>query len=586
MKVLLFIAGVVFTAYAGSFQLCVEDNVDYWGADLRNFRANSFSHCAQTCAREQNKGCRSFTYHKGNRHCWLKHTPFGAIYKRNQRVLKSANLNCNKYSTLPAWPQDFRWSNAGTPRGYTCVKIWESRGPPTWNDNYMCWRNDRADPGLRWSMAGPIPGQRCTQIIEGAEPAKYTWKDNYLCVQHNSPYHFAWAYSNGLRDQHRRNGKTCIQWFEPSDPYTWKDNWLCGNRVAPRSAGVLPSWPGDFRWSFAGVPSGYNCDRIWELAAKPQYTWKDNFMCWRNNKADPGIRFNMNGKVTNSKCVQILEPAEPADQTWRDNYICIPPTSPYDFSWAFSNAQRMSLQKGGNSCIQWLEKADPHTWTDNYLCNKKSINPDPRKHSSAQSGSLPSVSHGHVFSKSTGQRSLGCYADSGERAIAGGIRFRGSVAKCAAFARKMHWRVFAVQAGGECFTGPRAHLTYTRYGRGGGCRNGKGAGWRNSVYQVNGWNRWVHGSHYLGRTSGNVRLGCYKDNGSRAISGGVRLRGSVAQCERYARQHGYTVFAVQAGSECFTDHNAEQTYFKFGTGGGCKNGRGAGWRNEVYQVLY
>ena len=24
----------------------------------------------------------------------------------------------------------------------------------------------------------------------------------------------------------------------------------------------------------------------------------------------------------------------------------------------------------GKKCIQWLEGADPHTWKDNYLCNK------------------------------------------------------------------------------------------------------------------------------------------------------------------------------------------------------------------------
>ena len=75
----------------------MEDNVDYWGADLRNFKAQSFGHCAQTCAKEQAKGCRSFTYHKGNKHCWLKHTPFGAKYTRNKKQLKSANLNCNQF---------------------------------------------------------------------------------------------------------------------------------------------------------------------------------------------------------------------------------------------------------------------------------------------------------------------------------------------------------------------------------------------------------------------------------------------------------------------------------------------------------
>ena len=60
----------------------------------------------------------------------------------------------------------------------------------------------------------------------------------------------------------------------------------------------LPSWPQDFKWSNHGVPRGYYCDRIWEAANPPKHTWKDNFFCWRNNKADPGIRFNMNGKFS------------------------------------------------------------------------------------------------------------------------------------------------------------------------------------------------------------------------------------------------------------------------------------------------
>ena len=82
---------------SGRFQVCVEDNVDYWGADIKNFRARDFNHCAQECNRAQSRGCRSFTFHKGNKHCWLKHTPFGAKYTRNKNELKSANLNCKNY---------------------------------------------------------------------------------------------------------------------------------------------------------------------------------------------------------------------------------------------------------------------------------------------------------------------------------------------------------------------------------------------------------------------------------------------------------------------------------------------------------
>ena len=76
-------------------------------------------------------------------------------------------------------------------------------------------------------VSGAIPGQRCTQIHEGAEPARNTWKDNFLCVQNNSPYHFSWATSNRVRDIQMRKGQKCIQWLETADPHTWKDNFLC-----------------------------------------------------------------------------------------------------------------------------------------------------------------------------------------------------------------------------------------------------------------------------------------------------------------------------------------------------------------------
>ena len=68
----------------------------------------------------------------------------------------------------------------------------------------------------------------------------------------------------------------------------------------PSVTAPLPQWPGDFKWSNAGVPKGYHCDRIWELKQPANQHWKDNFFCWRENKADPGIRFNMNGKLHRS----------------------------------------------------------------------------------------------------------------------------------------------------------------------------------------------------------------------------------------------------------------------------------------------
>ena len=48
------------------------------------------------------------------------------------------------------------------------------------------------------------------------------------------------------------------------------------------------------------------------------------------------------------------------------------------------------------------------------------------------------------------------------------------------------YRAFAVQHQGWCATGPKAHVTYRRYGRSNRCRNGKGGPWANDVYVVSG----------------------------------------------------------------------------------------------------
>ena len=61
-----------------------------------------------------------------------------------------------------------------------------------------------------------------------------------------------------------------------------------------------------------------------------------------------------------------------------------------------------------------------------------------------------------------------------------------AIAKCALEAAKRRYRAFAVQHQGWCATGPRAHLTYRKYGRSNQCRNGKGGPWANDVYFVSG----------------------------------------------------------------------------------------------------
>ena len=61
-----------------------------------------------------------------------------------------------------------------------------------------------------------------------------------------------------------------------------------------------------------------------------------------------------------------------------------------------------------------------------------------------------------------------------------------AILKCALVALRFGYRVFAVQHQGWCATGPRAHVTYKKYGRSNRCRNGKGGPWANDVYKIAG----------------------------------------------------------------------------------------------------
>ena len=102
-------------------------------------------------------------------------------------------------------------------------------------------------------------------------------------------------------------------------------------------------------------------------------------------------------------------------------------------------------------------------------------------------------------------KSLGCYKDTARRAVpqmdgrnplvTGYYRKRAdAILRCGLVAKRFGFRVFAVQHQGWCATGPRAHLTYRKYGRSNKCRNGKGGPWANDVYRVYGeeniWLRW------------------------------------------------------------------------------------------------
>ena len=67
------------------------------------------------------------------------------------------------------------------------------------------------------------------------------------------------------------------------------------------------------------------------------------------------------------------------------------------------------------------------------------------------------------------------------------------VAQCQALAHAAGYDVFGVQIGSECYTGPRAHLTYNQYGEAGNCLNGKGGPLSNTVYRIRKGKMCLHG---------------------------------------------------------------------------------------------
>ncbi|XP_015775212.1 PREDICTED: uncharacterized protein LOC107353382, partial [Acropora digitifera] len=253
-----------------------------------------------------------------------------------------------------------------------------------------------------------------------------------------------------------------------------------------------------------------------------------------------------------------------------------------------------------------------------------------------------------------GLQRIGCFKDTGRRAIpqldGKSLLLRGNykrrrfaIQKCAYAALKRGYRMFGVQDGGWCASGPRARYTFAKYGRSRRCRNGKGGPWANDVYRISGickvkttkgyccvfpfkyrgrfYNKcarnsrgqsWCYTSPDRKRwgycRGGNrprpmkltpfVRfksLGCYKDTGRRAVpqmdgrnplvTGYYRKRAdAIVRCGLVAKRFGYRVFAVQHQGWCATGPRAHLTYRKYGRSNRCRNGKGGPWANDVYRV--
>ena len=98
----------------------------------------------------------------------------------------------------------------------------------------------------------------------------------------------------------------------------------------------------------------------------------------------------------------------------------------------------------------------------------------------------------------SGYESIGCYRDTGNRAI---LPLEGKdsildgtywtrknpIAKCAAAAMRRGYSMFAVQHGGWCAASATAGKTFNKYGKSTACgSDGEGGPWANQVYVIKG----------------------------------------------------------------------------------------------------
>lgn len=81
-------------------------------------------------------------------------------------------------------------------------------------------------------------------------------------------------------------------------------------------------------------------------------------------------------------------------------------------------------------------------------------------------------------------------------------------------------------------------------------------------------------------------VGCYKDKSARAIPKNLGVWRNdnklIEKCAQAAKRAGYSAFAVQFKSECWSGPLAHMTYSIYGTSSGCLNGVGGTWAQDVY----
>jgi len=264
----------------------------------------------------------------------------------------------------PSWPDDFAWSTRGEIPGMRCIQIKEGAEPKrtSWNDNWLCWQGT-VDLGFKWSSRGIIGAMKCTHIKEGEDP--HTWSDNYLCLPPESPYTFSWSSDGKIEN------KSCIAWNEPYDGHWWQDNYLCAPETNPNEF-PDPVFPDNFTWSYAGIPEGYSCIRIYEYYGSK--SWRDNYLCWEQDTKDPEMEWSSAGLIPNKRCTQIFYSTSRWRSKWTDNYLCVDRSSSLRFLWSNQGEPEDA------NCIEWKEPDHDKQYSpfrNHFLCVSKPDLPDP-----------------------------------------------------------------------------------------------------------------------------------------------------------------------------------------------------------------
>jgi hypothetical protein len=166
---------------------------------------------------------------------------------------------------------------------------------------------------------------------------------------------------------------------------------------------------------------------------------------------------------------------------------------------------------------------------------------------------------------------LGCYNDTGNRAIPNYVGNVNNKEECQDYAISNNSALYGVQYYGQCFIGNDISKA-TQYGATSNCPD-MGGGWTNQIYST----------VPMPKPTYNY-LGCYNDTGNRAIADQMSIVSSVYDCEQLAKQKGYSVYGLQYGGYCFgsNDINSAREYGLQTDQTQCTSPLGGGWTNQVY----